>query len=119
MLKRLSTLGPAVDTAEQAGHRNQRAWWRAYALCLLGALVVAAFAAETAPGPFALALVCFFIVLAIALLRPALGLYVVIFLAVLGDPQTAGWYPFTKNFSSPESILYVNDRLILNPLEVS
>jgi hypothetical protein len=119
MLKRLSALGPAVDTAEEAGHRNQMAWWRAYALCLLGALVVAALAAQTAPGPFALALVSFFMVLAIALLRPALGLYVVIFLAVLGDPQTASWYPFTKNFSSTESILYVNDRLILNPLEVS
>jgi hypothetical protein len=118
MLKRASALGPAVDTAQEAAHRNRKAWRRAYALCLVGALIVAVLAAQTAPGPFALALVAFFIVLAIALLRPALGLYVVIFFAVLGDPQTSSWYPFTKNFSSRESILNLNDRVILSPLEI-
>jgi O-antigen ligase len=118
MLKHVSALGPAVDTAQDAGHRNQMAWWRTYTLCLFGSLVVAVLAIRTAPGPFVLALVVFFIVLAIALLRPALGLFVVLFFAVLGDPQTSSWYPATKNFSSHESILYVNDRLILNPLEV-
>ena len=33
-------------------------------------------------------------------------------------PSRCGWWPFTKNMSSRESILFVNDQLILNPLEV-
>ena len=36
----------------------------------------------------------------------------------MGDGVTASWYPFTKNFSTPSSILFISDQLIFNPLEL-
>ena len=41
-----------------------------------------------------------------------------VFFAILGDPSISDWYPFTKNFSSVESILYVSNSTIFSPLDV-
>ncbi len=49
--------------------------------------------------------------------QPRYGVYLLVFLTLLGDGFLTPWYPFTKNFSSPESLLYLNDALIINPLE--
>lgn len=53
-----------------------------------------------------------------AFLRPAMGIYVIVFLTLIGDAVTSSWWPFTKNMSSKESILYISDQLILSPLEL-
>ncbi|MBK7914912.1 MAG: O-antigen ligase family protein [Chloroflexi bacterium] len=49
--------------------------------------------------------------------RPRYGLYLIIFLVLIGDNYLTPWYPFTKNFSSRESLLYLHDTLIISPLE--
>jgi len=54
---------------------------------------------------------------AIIFYRPRYGLYLVIFLVLVGDNYLTPWFPFTKNFSSGESLLYLNDALIVSPLE--
>ncbi len=37
---------------------------------------------------------------------------------MVGDTVTVPWYPFTKNLSSRESILFIADGLTINPLEI-
>lgn len=50
--------------------------------------------------------------------RPRYGVYLTLFLTLLGDMVLVWWYPFYKNFSSAESLLYLNDSLIMSPLEL-
>ena len=49
--------------------------------------------------------------------RTALG--ATLFLALLGDIKTISWFPFAKNFSSRESIMYLHDSASFSPLELS
>lgn len=50
--------------------------------------------------------------------QPRCGLYLIVFCALVGDAALLPWYPFTKGFSSPESLLFIDDRLIISPLEL-
>jgi hypothetical protein len=54
----------------------------------------------------------------VILYEPRYGFYLTVFATLLGDQVLLPWYPFTKNFSSAESLLYTNESLIFNPLEV-
>ncbi len=51
------------------------------------------------------------------ILRPRYGVYFIIFFSLAGDTILSDWYPFVKNFSSVESVLYLNNALIFSPLE--
>ena len=83
----------------------------------MGALSVAAFAALRSPQP-AIALLILGVTIIAAAIRPINGLYAIVFLTLAGDAVTAPWYPFTKNLSSGESLLYLANRLTLSPLEI-
>jgi hypothetical protein len=50
--------------------------------------------------------------------KPILGVYLTIFLALVGDGPTIEWYPFALNFSSRQSILFLHDSLTISPIEV-
>ncbi len=71
-------------------------------------------------GPhFAFVAWILFVVGAVAILfRPRYGVYLIIFFSLVGDARMMDWYPFNKNFSSIESLLYLNDSIIISPLEV-
>lgn len=51
-------------------------------------------------------------------LKPVSGLYLILFFSLIGDGVLMPGYPFNKNFSSPESIFYLNDEFILSALEL-
>ena len=53
-----------------------------------------------------------------AALRPIAGVFAIVFLGLMGDGETSAWFPFAKNLSSKESLLYVSDGLPLSPLEI-
>jgi hypothetical protein len=50
--------------------------------------------------------------------EPRHGVYLILFFTLISDNALLIWYPFTKNFSSAESLLYLNDALIFSPLEL-
>ena len=114
-----SALADRRDDIIGLRRRDQKMWWWWYAVCICGTLLAAVIARNTAGQPFSIAFVGLCIVIVVAIVRPVVGVYVVVFFAVLGDIKTWSWYPFTTNLSSPESILYINNKLILNPLELS
>ncbi len=89
----------------------------AYAQLALLVAIAGGIAYATAPRPFSLAAVLVYGVCATAVFRPVWGLYAAVLFTMVGDTVTAAWYPFTKNLSSRESILFVTDGLSLNPLE--
>jgi hypothetical protein len=102
---------------DQRRHQDAVSWWLWYLLCAAASLAVGYFTLKSAEQ-FSLAVVVLVLALAVAIVRPVIGLYLVAFFAITGDSVTASWYPFTKNFSSTESILYVSDQLIISPLEL-
>jgi hypothetical protein len=114
----LSPAGAPALTVGDARRQDRRAWRSTYGLCMVATLVVALIAVRTAPTQFSLALVMLFVVVALAIVRPRLAIYPIVFFAVLGDPVTAPWYPFTKNLSSQESILFISNGISFTPLEL-
>jgi hypothetical protein len=103
--------------SEVQRRRQQALWRRVYAT--FGVLTfVIGIASGSAPHPFALALLLMIIGIGAVLVRPVFGIYVIVFLTLIGDNATAPWYPFAKNMSSRESIFFIGDAVIISPLEV-
>jgi O-antigen ligase len=69
------------------------------------------------PSPAVLAWVLYLLGAAAILAKPRCGVYLIVFLSLAGDGILVPWYPFCKNLSSPESLLYLNSALIFSPLE--
>jgi O-Antigen ligase len=108
----------ATSVAELEREARRRWTLANVAVWLLGAAVVAAFPILllSPAGPFsALALA---VVVGVVLARPTAGVYLAIFFTLVGDARTAWWYPFAKNLSSRESVLYLGDQLSVSPLEI-
>lgn len=98
---------------------QHRTWWRVYAGSLALTLFFGFFAMRWAPHP-APATIAFYVLLATAtLIRPAVGVYAVTVLTLIGDTSVAKWYPFAKNLSSRESISFVSDALTITPIELT
>ena len=55
---------------------------------------------------------------AVTFWKPRWGLYLLVFLSLMGDRSRTFWYPYVTNMSSPESILFLNDSLIFSPFEL-
>src|SRR5215203_2759454 len=73
---------------------------------------------NSSPGPSHLAWLFFLAGIAAILYQPRYGIYLILFLSLLGDKGLMPFYPFQLNFSSQESLLFVDQRLIFSPLEV-
>ena len=63
------------------------------------------------PEPFSIAFAVLVLACVAAFLRPTVGVYLIVFLTLIGDTVTTAWWPFTKNMSSRESIFFVHDSL--------
>ncbi|MCI0478481.1 MAG: hypothetical protein L0Y55_19740, partial [Anaerolineales bacterium] len=70
------------------------------------------------PSPAANGRVLYALALNAIIYEPPYGVYLMIFISLYGDLLIAPWYPFNKNFSSRESLFFVNKSLIFSPLEV-
>ena len=70
------------------------------------------------PRPFSIALLLLVVAALAAFLRPVIGVYLIVFLTLVGDYVTTEWWPFFRNLSSRESIMYLHDSIILSPLEL-
>src|SRR5690349_9986597 len=70
------------------------------------------------PNVSQIAWLCFIIIVGIVLRQPRHGVYIIICLALTGDIVLTPWYPFTKNLSSLESIMYLSRSLNLSPMEI-
>lgn len=115
----MQSLAPAdvTDVATQLRHDRTR-WWQLFVAMLVLTLVTGAIANGTAPGAFSLAFLVLVLSCIAAVLRPAIGVYVIVTLSLIGDAATTPWWPFTKNMSSEESLFYVADGVSITPLEV-
>lgn len=89
-----------------------------YVVALVLMLVVASRAAQRFEPDAVIPLALLSVGALAILARPSLGVHLAVFFSLAGDGRTAWWYPFNKNLSSYESILYVADAVKVNPLEI-
>ena len=107
-----------VTTVTTQLEQDQRRWFGMYATLMAFAVAVAGIAYVTAPKPFSVAMVVLVLATLASFLRPTIGVYTIVSMTLLGDIVTTKWWPFTKNLSSKESILYLTDSVSITPLEI-
>lgn len=114
----LQSLPLSITTAQAQARANGRTWLVGYSITVGIGLVIGLMGFGSLADPFALTLAMFVAGAAAILVKPMLGIYLIAFFALAGDAVTTPWYPFAKNFSSRESILFISDALTTNPLEI-
>jgi hypothetical protein len=109
--------GRALTVRQQRG-RNWLRWASAYFGLFAVGLVLAALAWRSAPNAFSIGVAALLLTAVAWMVRPMLGMHLTLFFTFLGDAITVAWFPFTKNLSSRESLLYVADQATISPLEL-
>ncbi len=99
---------------------RKRLTWRIWFLCcLLLTLAVSAYMFYFDAASMAtVGLLVYLLGAFVAFYQPRYGLYMVLFFSLIGDSVVMPAYPFTKNFSSIESLFYLGDALIFSPMEI-
>jgi hypothetical protein len=99
--------------------RNHSLTWILWILLVLGASALLGMVmVYSTPKPSYIAWLLFMAGFAIIIYQPRYGVYLILFLSLVGDKQLIYWYPFQLNFSSGESLLFLHQSLIFSPLEV-
>jgi hypothetical protein len=94
-------------------------YWLLWMCAILGlAGLIGLVMLRMGPSPAVIAWLIFLVGIFFILLRPRYGLYLMMFFGLAGDGVLTPWFPFTKNFSSPESIFFLHNAVIVSPLEV-
>ena len=109
-----------ISSVTQQRRRERRVWWFMYGSTMLFGLCVAAVAYKRSQQLyFGVGLMAILLLLGAWVRFPRSALGVTIATALVGDIITVFWFPFNKNLSSRESILYLSDAVSLSPLELS
>lgn len=88
-------------------------------LCYLGIMLVAARELlASGVSPSVIAWICFWLGAVVICYHPPASVPIIIALSLAGDMALMPWYPFTKNLSSVESLLYLNNAAIISPAEI-
>ena len=107
-----------LPTARSQARRAQIAWWAMY-LGLIGvSLGSGVLMLRGLSSPVLLVWLIYLAGLVAICYNPRYGVYLIMGLGLFGDDLLLPWYPFTKNFSGRESLLYVSDALIISPIEL-
>ena len=113
-----STLASPGNVTLVANQRRARLSWLAWFAGSIGlALLIAILMVWAGPDLSQIAWIIYLAGAIIIIRQPRHGIYLITFLTIVGDALLTPTYPFAKNFSSPESLLYVHDALIFSPLE--
>ena len=109
-----------LDTATVGGQRGiDRYQWRVILVAaVVFTVLLAGMGWRSAPSWSPVACAVLVVSCIAAFVRPSAGVYLIVVLTMIGDSIIWPWWPFTKNLSSRESILFVNDAVIVNPLEL-
>lgn len=112
--------GGAIASVGQQRGRDRRVWWMIYGATMLFGLFFAAAAYKRSQQLyFGFGFLAVFLLLAAWTKFPRAALAVTVTATLTSDIVTVSWFPFTKNLSSRESILYLSDAVSFSPLELS
>jgi len=107
-----------VDSV-RAQQRSERWTWAGGYLAIVGVgLLIGLLRFGALADPFPLSLAVLLAGAVAIMVRPIAGVYLTLFLGVLGDGQVMGGYPFDITFATKFSFLHIADSLKFTPLEL-
>ena len=112
------TLKSIPATVENRLARLRRSQTFFLAAATLAALALGGYMLLFEPNPAIIGWIVFLMGAAVIIYRPRYGIYQILIYAMIGDTNLILWWPFTVNFSSNWSLLYLNRALIFSPLEI-
>ena len=107
-----------IHTDNYRGRSSSLPWLGWYLGILFISGLLGVFMLIQAPTPAMIAWLIFLLGAAVILYQPRYGLYLILFFGLVGDTALLSWYPFAKDFSSSESLLFINHAIKFSPLEV-
>ena len=117
MINTLPTRFEAITASAQA-RRADRGWWLQF-IGLLGITGLSGWLLLNQGAGFAALGWCAFVLGALAIVyQPRYGVYLILGLTLVGDSLLDPWYPFVKNLSSAESLLYLGRATSFSPAEI-
>lgn len=117
MIETLPTRANLFTVAAQT-RRSTLSWWLWYGFLMVVSLLTALAVLLHGPDPATIVWIVFFLGAAAIIYQPRYGVYLTLLLALPGDAILLYWYPFVKNLSSAESILYLHNAAIFSPAEI-
>ncbi|WP_322813906.1 O-antigen ligase family protein [Chloroflexus sp.] len=115
----LDLLVPRYPDVMTVARRNERRWWILFlVVCVLTGVIVVLLRRRMSPESV-LSFLIFGSVLIATAIQPRFGVYAILGLTLFGDRSLHPWYPFTKNLSSRESIMFVSDSFSFSPQELT
>ena len=109
---------PGAMSVSAQSRRAARSWATWFMLVVCASAAIGLGLLRSGPGPAVLGWLALVAVVAAIVYQPRWGVFLTIFLGLVGDGLLMPWYPFLKNLSSGESLLYAGDALIFSPNEV-
>src|SRR5690348_9254190 len=107
--------GAGQSTASLRSRKSTLTWLVGFGGLLALSGLIGALMFANGPDPSIIAWLIF-VAGAVAILhQPRTGLYLVVFLSLAGDTVLAPWFPFVKDFSSVESLLFLNHSIKFSP----
>jgi O-antigen ligase len=108
--------GRATSVRKQVGRERLR-WYSAYIGLMVVGMMLAVLASRRAPGVFSIAVAALLLTALAWMAKPIVGMHLILLFTLFGDYVTISWFPFAKNLSSVESLLFVSNQLTISPLE--
>lgn len=110
----------AESTANRQRRHGELLWWMSYLAVVTTGLMIAAVAyVRSDQLYFGISLTCLVLLWATWIRFPRVGLGLTVGFALVGDLVTVSWFPFNKNLSSVESVMYFADSISISPLELT
>nr|WP_139088592.1 hypothetical protein [Oscillochloris trichoides] len=101
-------LSKHIPSVSDVQRRSQVIWWLMY-VSLIGITgVMMSFMHTQGPSWSMVAWIIYLAGMVAIFYNPRYGVYLILFLTLMGDQAMLYWYPFIKNFSSAESLMYLN-----------
>ncbi len=92
--------------------------WLLWFVVLMGVTAVVGLAMYLFTASFStISWLLYLIGIIVIIYEPRYGIYLIVFFSLAGDFVMMPWYPFNKNFSSNETLLFLHNAVIFSPLE--
>jgi hypothetical protein len=105
-------------TARAQARRSAIAWWLWFTGLIAVTSLIGLLFLRSTPTPASIGWLCFLAGIIAILYQPRYGVYLIVGLSLVGDSVLNPWYPFVKNLSSAESLLYLGRATSFSPAEI-
>jgi len=106
-----------IPTVTEYMRRARISWWLLFADMLGISSLVSTLMVRNGASWAMISWIIYFVGVTAIFYNPRYGVYLILGLSLMGDLVLLYWYPFIKNLSSPESLMFLSRAVNVSPLE--